>query len=305
MFLLSTDHIKRLAKINYFQIPEDRMFFFGLRGCLPISDDSTGFKNEHLVEIVSCDHIHPRCTLGQYRPGKGIALFPGSTIPHIKYIRKSLVSGGLGTNMLLTGYYHNYHKGLHNRGKKTAHKAFRQDGELPVRRTANNLKYGNDDRVDYTHPYDNIHAAWSMGANHDYFSSAGCQVIVGYPSCKQRNDQPDTGPWKLFFQNAYALEQEEFNYMLLSGTDAAKVALSNGQKMQSRLRFGSKGVHVGKLQQGLKALNYYKGIINKVLDIATLKALMKFQEDSFGKDADDGIVGPITASALNIDLPFI
>lgn len=305
MFQISAEHIKRLAAINHFELPVSSMFFFGLRGCLPVCDDSTQFKNEHMVQTVSYDHIHPRCTLGQYKPGKGIALFPGSTIPHINYIRQSLASGGMGTNMLFTGYYHNYHKGWHNWGKKTSHHAFRQHGELPVRRTANDLEYNNDDRVDFTHPYDNLHAAWSMGTSHDFFSSAGCQVVVGYPSCKQRNDLPDTGPWKIFKENAYGIEQEDFDYMLLNGRDAEKVALSNGQRLMSRLRFGSKGEWVGKVQQELKRLHYYDSRITQKLDIATLRALLAFQSAYFGKDADDGIVGPITAAALAIDLPFV
>jgi hypothetical protein len=300
MFSFKTDNIDHLARINYFQPPNDQMFFFGLRGCTSVSDDSAIFKQEHPVELANYDHIHPSCILGQYHPEKGIALFPGSTVPHLRNIRKSVERGGQGTNMLLTGYYEDYRKGWHKAGSVTGHEAFRQDNKLPVRRTADDMDYDNDDRVEYTRPYDNLHAGWSMGPSHEYFASAGCQVIVGYPKCQKRNDSPDTGPWKAFKENAYELDQQGFDYMLLNGRDAQKVSDAEGAELSVRLRFGSKGDLVSEVQQKLKALNYYEGNIDDDFGPRTLHALLEFQEDFFGKDADDGIVGPITASALDI-----
>ena len=213
MFNLIVDHITQMAKINFFQIPEDKMFFFGLRGSLSVSDDSTLFKNEHQIELTHYDHVHPSCTLGQYHPVKGIALFPGSTVPHLRNIKRSLERGGRGTNMLLTGYYEDYRKGWHKAGSDTGHQAFRQDNKLPVRQTADDLDYDNGDRVEYIRPYDNLHAGWSMGPNHDYLSSAGCQVVVGYPKCERRNNSSDTGQGKIFKENAFAIEQQKFDYI--------------------------------------------------------------------------------------------
>jgi hypothetical protein len=303
MFILAADHIKRMAEINYFPLPEDQMLFFGLRGCLPVSDNSTQFKSEHYLEITPYDHIHPRCTLGQFVPAKGIALFPGSTVPHISNIQKSLARGGRGTNMILTGYFKDYRKGWHKPGSDTGHQAFRQDNKLPVYRTADDLDYDYDDRVEYTRPYDNMHSGWCMGTDHDYFASAGCQIIVGYPECIKRNNSPDTGPWKIFKDNAYKIEQQKFTYMLLNGRDALKVAIAKGEELTVRLRFGSKGALVSKVQKILKKLNYYEGNIDEDFGPRTLRAVLEFQEDYFGEDADDGIVGPLTASALNINWP--
>ncbi|WP_430817081.1 peptidoglycan-binding domain-containing protein [Carboxylicivirga sp. RSCT41] len=305
MIKLSANHIKRLAEINCFAIPKNEMFFFGLRGCIPVSDDSQEFKNEHFIELITYDHIHPRCTIGQFHHEKGIALFPGSTVPHQRNIKRSLERGGNGANMLLTGYYNDYRKGRHKAGKPTGHNAFRQDNKLPVRRTADDLDYDNDDRVEYTRPYDNLHAGWCMGTDHDYFASAGCQVIAGYPKCTKRNDSPDTGPWRTFKSNAYSLDQQNFNYMLLNGRDAQKITCSNGQKQPARLRFGSKGKLVSTVQQKLKDLEYYEGKLDDDFGPRTLHALLEFQEDYFGHDADDGIVGQITASALKISWPLI
>jgi hypothetical protein len=222
-------------------------------------------------------------------------------VPHKRYIKSSLDNGGSGANMLITGFYKDYRKGWHKAGKPSGHEAFRQDNKLPVRRTADDMDYDYDDRLEYMRPYDNMHAAWSMGVDHDYFASAGCQVIVGYPKCQSRNSLPDTGPWKVFKDNAYSINQQSFDYMLLHGRDALKVASNNGNKLSSRLRFGSTGNLVGKVQGKLKDLNYYEGIIDNDFGPRTLRALLEFQTDYFGDDADDGIVGPITASALGVE----
>ncbi len=300
MFNLNTDLVKQLVNINYFPVPDNQMFFFGLRGCLTVSDDSSIYKNEHQVELTPFDHVHPRCTLGQFHPEKGIALFTGSTVPHVRNVRKSLDRGGSGTNMLLTGYFKDYRKGWHKPGSDTGHEAFRQDNKLPVRRTADDLDYDNDDRVEYTRPYDNLHAAWSMGPDHDYFGSAGCQVVVGYPKCAKRKNKPDTGLWKIFKENAYELEQQSFDYMLLNGRDAQKVSLAGGAKLSARLRFGSSNSLVSEVQKKLQNLHYYEGNTDDDFGQRTLRALLDFQTEYFGAEGDDGIVGPVTASALGI-----
>jgi hypothetical protein len=38
--------------------------------------------------------------------------------------------------------------------------------------------------------------------------------------------------------------------------------------------------------------------------MGTLQAVLEFQEHHFGKNADDSIVGPITASVLHINWPL-
>jgi hypothetical protein len=301
MFKLKPEHILELAGINHFVLSDDKLFFFGLRGLLPVSDDSIKFGSEHAVEVVSYNHEHPRCIIGQYHRHKGIALFPASTVPHKRYVKSSLERGGSGANMLISGFYKDYRKGWHKAGKASGHEAFRQDNKLPVRRTADDMDYDYDDRLEYMRPYDNMHAAWCMGTDHDYFASAGCQVIVGYPKCHSRNNLPDTGPWKTFKENAYSINQQSFDYMLLHGRDALKVASKNGTKLSSRLRFGSTGNLVGKVQGKLKDLNYYEGKIDDDFGPRTLRALLEFQTDYFGDDADDGIVGPITASAIGVE----
>ena len=168
--------------------------------------------------------------------------------------------------------------------------------------TADDFDFDNDDRVEFTNPYDNIHAAWSMGTDHDYYASAGCQVVVGYPRCEKRGDVDNVGPWAVFQKRAYELDdQQRFPYMLLNGRDAQRIATYNGRKMSVRLRFGSKGPLVETLQKALRDRFYYEGNLDGDFGKKTLKAVLQFQTDHFGPSADDGIVGPMTSEALKIE----
>ncbi|HEY6871629.1 MAG TPA: peptidoglycan-binding domain-containing protein [Geobacteraceae bacterium] len=303
-FQLTEQHMRRLCQINCFPVADDGMCFFGLRGCLPSDTDGTGFDIAHEVQVADIDYTHPRCTLGQWLPGEGnMALFPGSTVPHIRYVKMSKERNGDGANQLLTGFYADYRKGIHKAGSPTAHKAFRQTQAHPIRRTADDFDFDNDDRVEFVNPYDNIHAGWSMGINHDEYASAGCQVVVGYPACPSRGSEPDIGPWREFKNNAYSLSQDRFPYVLLNGTDAQRLGADPARKVSARLRFGSEGGLVRELQQALKNAGFYEGDADGEFLDRTLRAVLAFQTSKFGPHADDGIVGPMTASALGLVLP--
>lgn len=306
VFTLNENHLRRLCQINSFPVPDDGIVFFGLRGCLPVEEDNHEFRAEQTLILEEVDYLHPRCTLGQWLPKEGkIALFPGSTVPHIRYVKISKERNGLGANQLMTGYYEDYRKGIHRAGASTGHKAFRQTEAHPIHRTSDDFDFDNDDRVEFDNPYDNIHAAWSMGVNHDSYASAGCQVIVGYPQCAKRQDRLDTGPWRIFKENAYNLEQKSFPYVLLNSRDAQRISLSDSQEMSSRLRFGSEGDLVAELQTALQREGYYEGNIDGDFGKRTIRAVLKYQTVTFGPSADDGIVGPITASALEIVWPKV
>lgn len=302
-FILKENHLRRLCQINSFPIPDKEIIFFGLRGCLPLNVDNLEFSTNHSVMYIDPDYLHPRCTLGQWLPKeKKIAVFPGSTVPHIRYVKISIENNGKGANQLMTGYYKDYRKGMHKVNSPSGHQAFRQTAAHPIRRTADDFDFDNDDRVEFVNPYDNIHAAWSMGTNHDYYASAGCQVVVGYPQCKKLDDAPDVGPWKVFKTNAYNLEQESYPYVLFSGYDVLRVADST-YKWKARLRYGSKGELVRTVQEVLKDRQFYEGGIDGDFGERTCRAVMEFQEAQFGPNADDGIVGPMTASELGIAWP--
>jgi hypothetical protein len=307
IFSISEEHLRRLCEINSFKISGNDMVFFGFRGCNPANEESCEFQNEHQLILADVNYINPRCTLGQWLPQDGtFALYPGSTVPHIKYVKNSKERNGVGANQLMTGCYKDYRKGIHKMGKSTGHEAFRQTDAHPIRRTADDFDYDNDDRVEFTNPYDNIHAAWCMGIDHDYYASAGCQVIIGYPKCEKLGQQPDKGPWAFFKKNAYDIQsQQHFPYFLLNARDAQKIAFAGDKKMSARLRYGSKGTLVEKVQNELKDKDYYEGIVDGDFGPKTIRAVLQFQIDYFGPSADDGIVGPITASALGLEWPSV
>ena len=68
MFTITTDNLKQLWKQNNFLLPDDKMIFFALRGCLPVDDANYEFTSEHTVNMEQIDHIHPRCTIGLLTP---------------------------------------------------------------------------------------------------------------------------------------------------------------------------------------------------------------------------------------------
>jgi murein L,D-transpeptidase YcbB/YkuD len=298
-FIISDKSLHRICEVNGFEVRKNEMVFLGLRGMLPENPEDQKFKAEHKVQLADVNYTNPRCTLGQWLPrDKQFALFPGSTVPHIKYVRESVARNGEGANQLMTGYYADYRKGVHKPGSETGHDAFRQISYHPVRRTADDLDFDNDDRVEFQNPNDNIHAAWCMGVNATQYASAGCQVIVGYPQCQRRAQA--TGPWKDFKKNAYDLSQKSFGYFLLDGREAKRVVSAGAAKVSARLRFGSKGELVKKLQKALQGKGFYEGNIDGDFGSRTLRAVLQFQTAAFGEDADDGIVGPQTAAALKL-----
>ena len=144
-----------------------------------------------------------------------------------------------------------------------------------------------------------------MGLDHDTFASAGCQVVVGYPQCSKRNNQQDSGPWKIFKRNAYRLAQKQFSYFLLPGRSAQKVSLEHAKKLYPRLRFGSKGELAKKLQKRLRKADFYEGELDGDFGERTLFAVLRYQTVTFDARSDDGIVGPVTADALGLRWPRI
>lgn len=302
MFTIKEEHLWRLWEQNQFPVPTDQCVFFGLRGCLPLNEDDASFAKEHRVDIAEVNYLNPRCTLGQWMPDQGFAIFAGSTVPHQKYIAKAKDRGGQGANQLLTGYYKDYRKGVHRPGKATGHQAFRQERFLPVQRTSDDLDYDPQDRVDWSQAADNLHAAWCMSLQKEY-SSAGCQVVLGFPATPWGDPgRVDCGPWKVFQHNAYALEQDSFCYVLLNGRDVLK-ASQPGISLTPRLRYGSTGRLVEQVQEKLKANSFYEGRVDGDFGYRTLSAVLKFQKAKFGPNDADGIFGPVSADGLGVHWP--
>jgi peptidoglycan hydrolase-like protein with peptidoglycan-binding domain len=111
------------------------------------------------------------------------------------------------------------------------------------------------------------------------------------------------GPWAAFKEKAYSLKQDAFPYLLVDGRDLQRVILNGVKPVPVTLRFGSKGPLVSEVQTALKKLGYYEGKIDEDFGNRTLRAVLAFQTNAFGPQADDGVVGPITALALGIAWP--
>ena len=107
MFNLTEETIRRMWERCNFPIPDHDLIFFGIRGLLPVDHSGTDFADSHKVSIESPDYKHLRCTIGQWKPGQGIALFPGSTVPSDnasnRYITAAKNRGGFGANQLMLG----------------------------------------------------------------------------------------------------------------------------------------------------------------------------------------------------------
>ena len=302
-FLIDDALMRRLAQVNCFPVADEGMVFFGLRGALPVDTDDCRFDAAHALNVETTDYRHPRCTVGQWIPADGLlAVFAGSTVPHLRHIRDAVARGGVGVNQLLTGYYADYRKGIHKQGSVTGHQAFLQKDGRPIRRSGDDADFEADDRVEVMNPFDNLHAAWCPGVGHGDYASMGCQVVVGFPQCEKLGNRPDIGPWGVFKRRAYEFEQQSFGYMLLEGRSAQSLAESADADRPRRLRFGSQGEPVEQLQRRLGEHGFYEGKVDGDFGPRTIRAVLAFQQARFGFNSEDGVVGPQTAEALEFDI---
>ena len=298
-FTISHNLLTDLCDVNQFALPPLEMILVGLRGAVVSDANDHFFKGQQTINLIDINYINARCTILQWRPAnQDIAVFPASTVPNQINVKKSL-HGGEKSNCLLTGYYKDYRKGIHKEGQKTGHPALRQHAPHPIQRTSDDLDFDRDDRVEYSNPHDNIHCGWFQSLSSDNFASAGCQVVMGFPKCEKPGREKNVGPWKVFHDNAYSINQDSFPYVLVTGLDI--FGLSNNGSTKAKLRYGSGGQKVKALQEALKDQNFYDGIIDGDFGELTMKAVIRFQQQRFGNDDADGVVGRITAQELGID----
>ncbi|MBL8908169.1 MAG: peptidoglycan-binding protein [Rhizobiales bacterium] len=308
-FTLTEDHLAALFELANLDTPDNQLIFFGLRGCVPLDDSGTPFASQHQLEFARVDYTHMNCTIGQWRPGSGFAVFPGSTVPYIERIKRKISAGGAGVNQLALGFYsgnHSYYRGIHQvNDPNLRHRAFRNDSSLPVQRTADDADYDADDTLYYQVVYDNIHCARQLNTSAAQYSSNGCQVIAGRPQTPAKGWNEELGPWKKFVENAYKLEQSRFSYGLFSGFEALKIAELGPANRAQTVRFGSSGPLVTAVQEALLHHQYDLGPAGADGDcgFTTVNAIRRFQLKHLGRESVDMIVGPATAEALGIAWP--
>ncbi|WP_181176141.1 glycosyl hydrolase 108 family protein [Mesorhizobium sp. B2-3-4] len=250
-----------------------------------------------------------RCTLGQWNADTGeVALFPGSTVPSLPNITNAKAKGGSGTNLLMPGRFE-HERGTHKAGKPGAHRAFRQASFQPVWRTADNLDYDLQDKLDFGSSsgdfvWDNIHSAYYDNPETGY-SSAGCQVVCGLPQSPARGMAPETGPWRAFIDSAYGTKQTRFVYLLFTAEELSSVDKVQDAALKQVVRFGSSGALAKKVQQALVKQGDLQDTPDGVFGRLSLMALVAFQRRQFGAGAADGVCGEITAAALGVPLPTV
>lgn len=300
----TSDNLRKLHRVNSYPYSETQYMVFGIRGAKPVSPAFDTFKDAHSIEMSDVNYLNPKCIIGIWNPVQNtIALFPGSTVPHLKYIKKHKEGTGKA-NSMMSGFYNFYEKGTHNPNPQHAHKALKLATNIVLRRSNNDLVYGADDPIEVGNPHDNIHAAYCDDITGNY-SSAGCQVIVGQPKCQQRGSLDNTGYWKKFHSVIYtdATSQNHFNYSLFRYADIDAAATVGSGQMDARLRFGSKGNLVLALQEKLKSKGYFHTILDGDFGRNTLIAVLAFQKETFGTNEADGVVGNKTAGKLGFTLP--
>jgi lysozyme family protein len=296
--------LARAARRNGFAVPSQGLVFFGIRGLSPGAPFDNAFGASRTGRFSPVDFVRMNCTLGQWNVDKDeIAVFPGSTVPSRGSISNAMARGGSGTNMLMLGRFE-YEKGMHKGGKPNGHRAFRQASFFPVWRTVDNLFYDLADKIDFgdgpgSFVWDNLHSAYWDTLEH--YSSAGCQVVCGLPRSPNRNNQPETGPWRVFVENAYNINQNRFVYLLFSAEELA--LLDNATDLTQLVRFGSSGRAAKDVQAALVQKGLLDGAPDGVFGRSSLRALTEFQAKTIGPTAADGICGAGTAAALGVTLP--
>jgi endonuclease G len=127
------------------------------------------------------------------------------------------------------------------------------------RRSSNNLYYDLADVYNKCAPYDNIHP--TFGSSEHYFSSFGCQTIIGSADSAGHH----MGSWAKFralagLATPSGTPGAQYLYMLVTGREAylaadlrrKKLATDNASlQVLRRLRFGSRGPEIAMLQQKL------------------------------------------------------
>lgn len=311
IFQVTNDILERLCAYSNYPLPDRELVFFGIRGALPESSQSTALARTQAIRTVDLDYQRMRCSLGQWHRAAGtLALFPGSTVPSLPNIQRARENGGAGANQLMPGRY-KYEIGRHKDGKPSGHRAFRQASFFPVRRTRNNTSYDNFDEIDFgtgndDFVFDNLHSAYHDTTESGY-SSAGCQVVCGLPSSPSRGNAPETGPWRDFVHNAYTVfaPQKVFPYYLFTANDLATVAEADPKKIITVVKFGSEGAVAKAVQKALVATGDLAELPDSKFGRKSLQALVRFQERKFGKAATDGVCGPVTAAMLGVTMPSL
>ena len=283
---------------------ENGVILFGLRGAELVGGPSQINKDSLRLRDIRPDHRKFCCVIGAYHVGRQqLSAFIASTVPNNGSVYTNWArhaSGGAPYgNMLMTGCYR-YRVGTHVGGTEVPG-AFRlqEDDEVVVLRSNLDVTYDTLDHWDPCVPHDNLHPAFRTMS----FSSAGCQTVRG----TYNSQQGHIGEWSQF-RRAVGLggsgdNGKRFDYVLITGLEAAVAAKAQAevandpaaiQARLSRLRYGSKGDAVKRMQQALgRPVTGFLNADDKV-------ALATLQKQKLG--FADGVYAPAMDAQLGFNV---
>ena len=256
VFPFTASDLELLLAANCFS-PEPSpsgFILFALRGCALQGGES--LLNQASLPLVELrpDHRNFRCVVGVYNTeSRALSAFTGSTVPNAHFVWNHKEKGNAG-NLLPTGCYR-YKTGSHA-GKYP--QCLLVDHSLTVLRSDNDTVYGTKDRWEKDRVYNNIHPSFGTFDWGEFSSAGGITVQGSYDEVSGYS-----GPWKQFVEAAGITgDGQQFHLVLLTGLEARLAAgLSQAGKTDvndpavvdalCRLRSGSKGEKVERLQEGL------------------------------------------------------
>jgi len=332
-FELEAGHLLQHAQANGYALglSGNPRVLFGLRGCQVASPTGEAFgAGIELVEKIP-DHYTQCCVIGVLDTQAGtLHAFNASTVPDAAFVYAQ-ADGIEGANMMPTGLY-GYTVGTHGASRKNVQTrqpgAWRQARPWPVRRIKS---IPADGLLSYTHASfwdvgpscgglrpstgNNIHAGILDATQLDVrFSSAGCQTLPGRYSPRPRTPVGAFSRFRIAaglvrelnletvngaLQTASPDDGRPFRYMLLTGREARLAATSG--VVWPRLRYGSSGADVRKLQAALAARGQSCAAQDgDMMGMRTVGALVSVQQD-LGLPAD-GIVTQALATRLGFRL---
>ena len=312
-FDLTPADLDALIEYNSFA-PRDGRVVFALRGARIVGADKRENVDSVTIADQRPDHRAYRCVIGVYdRSARRLWAYKASTVSNAAAVLsgyQKAKSGVYEGNVLATGCY-TYTVGTHRAGQpgeirgvlRLANEATGAS-TVVVLRSVEDVVY---DRYDFWHkcaPADNIHP----GRRIDGFSSLGCLTL---PGDYNRSTRTHTGLWADFrvalgMGKVFAGSDDgrRFSTILLTGQDAALAAslrvsgeIDDKAKAGAalrRIRFGSQGKAVARLQAGLGLAPDASQLVGPV----TRMALIARQQTMLGWA--DGILSPEMEGKLGL-----
>jgi predicted chitinase len=306
---LAEAHMIALWRRSQFPIQRGKIVVFGIRGSLPVDYAGTDFADTHELTRAQVNFRTMNCTIGQWIPSKGLAVFPGSTVPYGPSVEKYIAAKGVGINQMGRGRYSKYVPNWHKRSDgPNGHWALVQECAITLQRTGDDSDFDLLDRWEVGKiAGDNIHCAFFMGPGGNIpssrYSSYGCQVVAG--TVKKGVPDSEAGPWKKFITSFKGNDApRQIEYVLFDSSEVLQMVKTQCRGKSIILRFGSQGPLVAELQRRLSDFLARPIKVDSSFGPLTFQAVLDFQTRVFGDNADDGIIGALSAEKLGMELPL-